>query len=100
MKKPKKPEASAEQKATEIRQRSLLDNEIEEQEEMLKKLARGKLGRGSLLSGAPRNTSEAASGASRGAGGGGGSLLGNVMGDNSQTPSIGARTPITTSGRK
>ncbi len=78
MKKPKKPEKTAEQLATETRQRSLLDDEIEDQEGLLKKLARGKLGRSSLLSGSPRSVSEAAGGANRGGGSGGGSLLGSA----------------------
>ena len=75
--KPKKPEKTGQELSLEKRQRSLLDKEIEEQEDRLKALARGKLGRSSLLSGAARTPTEAA-GAGRGRGGAGGvgSLLG------------------------
>ena len=70
-----KPDTSktAQEVALERRQRSLLDKEIEEEEDRLRLLSRGKLGRSSLLSGAPRTVSEAA-GVSRS--GGGASLLG------------------------
>ncbi len=73
--KPKKAKKTAEQEATEIRTRSLLDKEIGEEEDRFKLLAMGKLGRSSLLSGAPRNIQEAAGGVSRGGAGGAGSLL-------------------------
>lgn len=72
--KPKKPKKTAEQSAIEIRQRSMLDKEIEENEEKFKLLARGKLGRSSLLSGASK-TVEEASGGRRSGGSSGGSLL-------------------------
>ncbi len=49
---PKAPAKTAEQEAAERRTRSLLDKEIEESEGRFKALARGKLGRVSLLSGA------------------------------------------------
>ena len=75
-KRPKAPAKTAEQAAGEIRTRSLLDKEIEEEEERLRFARRAKLGRVSLLSGAPRNVLEAAGGARRGGGGGAGSLLG------------------------
>lgn len=78
--KPKKAAKTGEEKAAEIRTRSLLDKEIGEEEDRFKLLARGKLGRSSLLSGAPRNISEAASGSRRGGAGGAGSLLGGSVG--------------------
>lgn len=74
-KKPEQTVKTAEEAALERRQRSLLDDEIEESEERFKALARGKLGRRSLLSGAP-STIPTAAGASRASSGGGGSLLG------------------------
>jgi len=75
-KRPKAPAKTAEQAAGEIRTRSLLDKEIEEEEERLRFARRGKLGQSSLLSGAARTISEAATGSRRGGGGGAGSLLG------------------------
>lgn len=57
----KTPEKTAEEKALEIRQRSMLDDEIQETEARLKAIARGKLGRKSLLSGAPTTPAMAAS---------------------------------------
>lgn len=60
MRKPKRPEKTAEEKAVEKRQSLLLDKEIEESEERLKSLARGRLGRASMLSGAPTNAAQAA----------------------------------------
>lgn len=66
---------TAEEQALEKRQRSLLDKEIEKSEERFAALARGKLGRVSLLSGAPQTVEEAARGVPRG-GAGAGSLLG------------------------
>lgn len=74
--KPKAPAKTAEEEAGAIRTRSLLDKEIEEEEERLRFARRGKLGSRSLLSGAPRSALEAASGSFRGGGGGVGSLLG------------------------
>lgn len=73
---PKKPKKTAQDLALERQQRTLLDKEIEEQEQRFKLLARGKLGRQSLLSGAPRTATEAAGGSGAGGGrGGAGSLL-------------------------
>ena len=70
----KKPKKTAAEAALEKRQSMLLDQEIEESEEMLKALARGKLGRKSLLSGAAETRSSAAGGGSRG----GGSMLSGI----------------------
>jgi len=73
---PKRPKKTAQEKAIEIRQRILLDEEIEESEERFKALARNKLGRKTLLSGAPRTPAEAAKGVRKSAGGtGAGTLL-------------------------
>lgn len=57
---PSKPKKTAQQKAMEKRQSMLLDEEIEEQEELLKLQARGTLGTQSLLAGAPRTARESA----------------------------------------
>ena len=59
--KPDTPEKTAEEKALETKQRSMLDDEIQETESRLKAIARGKLGRKSLLSGAPTTPAAAAS---------------------------------------
>ena len=78
MKKPKTPKPTAQQVAVERRQARALDEEIEEQEERFKAMARGKLGVRSLLGGAPRSRQAAAMGGGRAApartflGGGGG----------------------------
>ncbi len=77
-KKPKKPGKTAEQIANETRIRSQLDEEIREEEEREASIARGKLGRGSMLSGAPRTIAELAGRPNRGGGGGAGSLLSGV----------------------
>ena len=53
MKKPKAPKPSAQEVAMDIRQKRALDEEIGEQEQRFKALARGKLGSASLLGGAP-----------------------------------------------
>ena len=82
MKKPKAPKPTAQEKAVEIRQQRALDEEIAEQEQRFRALARGKLGTASLLGGAPRTRQEAAMGR-RGAGGGavaGRSLIGSRSG--------------------
>ena len=50
---PKAPQPTAEEIAVERRQKSLLDEEIEENEQRLASLARGRLGKASMLSGAP-----------------------------------------------
>lgn len=60
MQKPKRPEKTAEEKAIETRQSMLLDEEIAESEEKLKAIAKGKLGRKSLLKGAPTTRGKAA----------------------------------------
>ena len=65
-KEPKKPKKTAEEEALEKRQRAALDKEIGESEERLSALTRGTLGRVSLLSGAPKNVSEAISGPRKG----------------------------------
>lgn len=59
-KSPKSPEKTAEQAALERRQRSMLDEEIEDTEERLKSLARGRIGTRSLLTGAATTASQAA----------------------------------------
>ena len=60
MKKPKAPKKTAQEVAVERRQTTMLDKEIEEQEDRFRALSRGKLGRSSLLAGAPRTRGEAA----------------------------------------
>lgn len=77
---PKRPEKTAQEVSAERLQSSLLDDEIAETEERLRLISRGKLGRESLLSGAPKNARGAATrgrsmmpsygGGSRGSGGG------------------------------
>ena len=85
MKKPKAPSKTAQEVAVERRQTLMLDEEIEEQEDRFRAMARGKLGKASLLGGAPRTAGEAASG-SRGAAAStagasaGGSLMGGITG--------------------
>ena len=64
MKSPKAPKPTAQQIAVERRQAAALDEEIREQEERFKAMARGKLGTKSLLGGAPRSRAEAAGGRS------------------------------------
>ena len=83
MKKPKAPKPTAQEVAMDIRQKQALDEEIGEQEQRFKALARGKLGSASLLGGAPRSRTEAAMGgrASKGAAAGAGrSMLGGLAG--------------------
>jgi hypothetical protein len=58
---PKRPEKTSQEVSIERRQASLLDDEIAETEERLRLISRGKLGRESLLSGAPKTASAAAS---------------------------------------
>ncbi len=96
--KPKKPTATAEEKAIGIRQRTLLDKEIEEQEARFKNIARGKLGRSSLLTGAPRTPAEAASGSRRAASGGSGSLLSSGSSASGPVSSSGAKVGFKGSG--
>lgn len=82
--KPKTPPKTAEEFAVERRTRTLLDKEIEEQEEAFKALARGKLGRASLLSGAPASRAKAA--------GGSRSMLGGASAASSGSYGTGAST--------
>jgi hypothetical protein len=74
---PKKPKKTAEEKALERRQTIALDKEIGETEERMAALTRGTLGRVSLLSGAPKNVSEAISGPRPGGASGAGNLSGS-----------------------
>ena len=60
MKSPKAPKPTAQQIAVERRQAAALDEEIREQEERFRAMARGKLGTKSLLGGVPRTRAEAA----------------------------------------
>jgi hypothetical protein len=73
MRKPKAPKKSAQEVAVERRQTIMLDKEIEEQEDRFRAMSRGKLGKASLLGGAPRTRAEAAG---RGATAGGGGATG------------------------
>ncbi len=79
-KKPKKPGKTPEQIANEVRIRRELDEVKEEEEERQAAIARGKLGRSSMLSGAPRTIAESAGRPKQGGGGGAGSLLSGVRG--------------------
>jgi hypothetical protein len=78
MKSPKAPKKTQEQVSAERRQQHLLDDSIEETENQLKAVARGKLGKSSLMgSGASRRGATSKSSMlSTGAGGGGGSAGG------------------------
>jgi hypothetical protein len=84
VKKPKAPKKSAQEVAVERRQQIMLDKEIEEQEDRFRAMSRGKLGKASLLGGAPRTRAEAAGrGATAGGGaatGSRGSLVGGISG--------------------
>ena len=60
MKSPKAPKPTAQQIAVERRQSAALDEEIREQEERFRAMARDKLGTKSLLAGVPRTRAEAA----------------------------------------
>jgi len=77
MKKPKAPKKSAQEVAVERRQTIMLDKEIEEQEDRFRALSRGKLGRGSLLGGAPRTRGEAATRSAAAGGARSGGMLGS-----------------------
>ena len=68
MKSPKAPKPTAQQVAVERRQAAALDEEIREQEERFRAMARGKLGTKSLLGGVPRTRAEAAGGGRAAAG--------------------------------
>ena len=91
---PKKPAKTAEEVALERRTQMALDESIGDQEDMLKALSRGTLGRASLLSGAPKTAKDAAGGKRSGGGGGAGSLLGG-----GSTSSGGAGGARASSGR-
>ena len=81
MKKPKAPKKSAQEVAVERRQQIMLDKEIEEQEDRFRAMSRGKLGKASLLGGAPRTRAEAAGrGAAASSGAGAGSRTSMVGG--------------------
>ena len=69
MRKPKAPKKTAQEVAVERRQQIMLDKEIEEQEDRFRALSRGKMGKASLLGGAPRTRAEAAGGRSPAMGG-------------------------------
>ncbi len=100
MKKPKAPKPSAQEVAIDIRQKKALDEEIGEQEERFKALARGKLGSASLLGGAPRSRSDAAMGgrASEGAAAGAGrSMLGGLAGAGRRGAAAAAQAGLMTS---
>ena len=100
MKKPKAPKPSAQEVAMDIRQKQALDEEIGEQEQRFKALARGKLGSASLLGGAPRSRTEAAMGgrASKGAAAGAGrSMLGGLAGAARRGAAGAARAGLMTS---
>jgi hypothetical protein len=100
MKKPKAPKPSAQEVAMDIRQKQALDEEIGEQEQRFKALARGKLGSASLLGGAPRSRTEAAMGgrASKGAAAGAGrSMLGGLAGAGRRAASAAAQAGLMTS---
>lgn len=60
MKAPKAPKPTAQQLAVERRQAAALDEEIREQEERFRAMARGQLGVKSLLGGVPKTPAEAA----------------------------------------
>jgi len=68
MKKPKKPQPTAQEVAITQRQERALDEEIGENEQRLRAQRRGQLGTRSLLAGAPGSRSAAASGMGRGRG--------------------------------
>ena len=100
MKKPKAPKPSAQEVAMDIRQKRALDEEIGEQEQRFKALARGKLGSASLLGGAPRSRTEAAMGgrASKSAAAGAGrSMLGGLAGAARRGAAGAARAGLMTS---
>jgi len=70
MKSPKAPKKTQEQKAAEIRQQFMLDEEIDETEGRLKAVARGKLGKTSLLASGAGRRGGASKGSSMLSGGG------------------------------
>ena len=100
LKKPKAPKPSAQELAVGQRQQRALDQEIGEQEQRFKALARGKLGSSSLLGGAPRTRTEAAMGgrASKGAAAGAGrSMLGGLAGAGRRGAAAAAQAGLMTS---
>ena len=100
LKKPKAPKPSAQELAVGQRQQRALDQEIGEQEQRFKALARGKLGSSSLLGGAPRSRTEAAMGgrASKGAAAGAGrSMLGGLAGAGRRGAKAAAQAGLMTS---
>ena len=100
LKKPKAPKPSAQELAVGQRQQRALDEEIGEQEQRFKALARGKLGSSSLLGGAPRTRTEAAMGgrASKGAAAGAGrSMLGGLAGAGRRGAKAAAQAGLMTS---
>jgi len=100
MKKPKAPKQTAQEVAVTQRQQRALDEEIGEQEQRFKALARGKLGSASLLGGAPRSRTEAAMGgrASKGAAAGAGrSMLGGLAGAGRRAASAAVKAGLMTS---
>ena len=100
LKKPKAPKPSAQELAVGQRQQRALDQEIGEQEQRFKALARGKLGSSSLLGGAPRTRTEAAMGgrASKGAAAGAGrSMLGGLAGAGRRGAKAAAQAGLMTS---
>ena len=98
-KKPKAPKPSAQELAVGQRQQRALDDEIGEQEQRFKALARGKLGSASLLGGAPRSRTEAASGSrgAKGAAGAGRSMLGGLAGAGRRGAKAAAQAGLMTS---
>ena len=90
MKKPKAPKKTAQEVAVERRQQIMLDKEIEEQEDRFRALSRGKMGKASLLGGAPRTRAEAAGGRNASAGFTRSGLLGSYGGRFSGGSSSGA----------
>lgn len=103
MKKPKAPKKTAQEVAVERRQQIMLDKEIEEQEDRFRALSRGKMGKASLLGGAPTSRQEAAGvgGRRSGLGGmtGGGSARSGLLGAFASVGGMGGnafRVPQTT----
>ena len=100
LKKPKAPKPSAQELAVGQRQQRALDQEIGEQEQRFKALARGKLGSSSLLGGAPRTRTEAAMGgrgAKGAAAGAGRSMLGGLAGAGRRGAAAAAQAGLMTS---
>ena len=94
MKAPKAPKPTAQQLAVERRQAAALDEEIREQEERFKAMARGKLGTKSLLGGVPRSRAEAA-----GTGAGRAAPARTMLGMGGGTGRVAPRSPMPRGGR-